>query len=50
MDFPLPVAPVTKTNPFSLSAKFFTASGKPNSDSEGILRGIFRNTAAQLPR
>ena len=45
VDLPLPVTPVTKTSPRSISAKLWTISGKLSSSMVKILTGMRRKTA-----
>ena len=46
VDLPLPVGPVTKTNPFSFLAKSASIAGRPRSDKLGISTGIVLKTIA----
>ncbi|MPN57657.1 hypothetical protein SDC9_205351 [bioreactor metagenome] len=50
VDFPLPVGPVTSTNPLGFSAKVFRISGCPSCSKVGILSATNRMTMATVPR
>ena len=50
VDFPFPVAPVTRTSPRRAWAMVCTTCGRLSEAMSGMAKGMVRMTAPQLPR